>query len=97
MITTVVVPRRASIGSANPNLSPPRSNGRMVPHVDVEMQVPAPQANVPENFMNTTLMPLQTLERIWDKVVRACLQRPHEPVTYEELSILYSAWTPLFP
>lgn len=52
--------------------------------------------DVPENFMNTTLVPLETLERVWDKVVRACLQRSHEPVTYEELSILYSAWTPLF-
>ena len=53
--------------------------------------------DVPENFMNTTLVPPQTLERIWDKVVRACLQRPYDPITYEELSTLYSAWTPLFP
>lgn len=53
--------------------------------------------DVPEHFMNTTLVPRETLERVWDKVVRACLQRPHEPVTYEELSILSSTWTPPSP
>ena len=45
VMTTLVVPRRAGLGSANPNVSLPRSNGHMVPRGDVEMQIPAPQAN----------------------------------------------------
>ena len=45
VITMVVTPRRAGLGSANPNVSRPRGNGRMNPRGDVEMQIPAPQAN----------------------------------------------------
>lgn len=52
--------------------------------------------DVPENFMNTTLVPAPVLERVWDAVVRACLQRPYDPISYADLDALSSAWTPLF-
>lgn len=52
--------------------------------------------DVPENFMDTRHVPRETLERIWDTVVRACLKRTHSPIAYGDLSTLDSTWTPLF-
>lgn len=52
--------------------------------------------DVPENFMNTTNVPKDLLERIWYKVVRTCLRRPTPVITHAEMDALSSFWTPLF-
>jgi hypothetical protein len=51
--------------------------------------------DVPENFMDTTAAPSDFMERLWYKIVRVCLRRPTEAITYEEVDELSSVWSPL--
>lgn len=52
--------------------------------------------DVPSNFMNTTNVPQNLLERVWYTVVCVCLRRPVEPLSYADLDALTSTWTSLF-
>ena len=52
--------------------------------------------DVPENFMNTSAVSSDLMERLWYKIVRTCLRRPTDPITYEEAEELSSGWHPLF-
>lgn len=52
--------------------------------------------DVPENFVSTSNVPVDLLERVWYKIVSTCLRRRTDPITYAEAEELSSRWSPLF-